>query len=673
MSDIFNYWQPTVFVPPPYWAGPDPYAASNANMAANIAAQQSNQALVNQGGYAGQAMQNFNPATSPNTAPSGMTYPGAGMVQSYPSFGEAQNYGGQNDPFSGGYSPYQQPAQPPSGTTPVFSGGEWRSMQDLTPEQQYQWSQLNGVPYSPLEQYNNGGYDPFSSQTYQPAAQPNVGSGWPTAAIQPQEPAYQPYTNPYTGYPFNEAYPPGQDFAPQGSPSYQWPPEAPQSSWRPAPGSWQERLLGPNWTPEGPSSYSGGYDPFNSQTYQPAAQPNVGSGWPTAAVQPQEPAYQPYTNPYTGNPFNEAYPIGNLTPQSSPSYQWPPGGYNYPSDLQSMTPEQQYQWSQLNGIPLPSFNDRSGPPQLPDVINNGGYPTLDQRWSPLNEPYYNQPLNDALWQRGSGAQSGPQVEPNRFTPPPELPLPPDSEIWTPVPGSWQEKLLGPGPRTSAGPLNSMAQMPQRDAIAQAIVEQPPSMADFQSPANNYDTFQQPSSTPSWQRAIPQERSSPELINEINSLSQQYGWSPAAMAAVMQMESTFNPLQATGSYRGLTQMGPDTFREAGGTLNGLTFEQYQRATPAQQARTYGAWIDHYAKNDPNNAASLVKGGIGSLPPEMQAAIMQATQFGPNSIDWVKALAEGNMSVPTTPYPQADALKPYTIEAMRNEFERRMQGW
>ena len=137
MSDIFNYWQPTVWSPPPYWAGPDPYAASNANMATNIAAQQSNQALVNQGGYAGQAMQNFNPATSPNTNPtSGMTYPGAGMVQPYPSFGEAGNYGGQNDPFSGGYSPYQQsaPQQPASGTTPAYVGGEWRAMQDLTPE-----------------------------------------------------------------------------------------------------------------------------------------------------------------------------------------------------------------------------------------------------------------------------------------------------------------------------------------------------------------------------------------------------------------------------------------------------------------------------------------------------------------------------------------------------------
>src|SRR6187399_845091 len=320
MSDFNSSYYTPPYIPPSYFIPPPPppmITAENPG-AANAYYQQQQQQIANSGG-AGYSP--FNPATSPNTAPSGMTYPGAGMVQSYPLFGEAQNYGGQNDPFSGGYSPYQQSAQPPSGTTPVFSGGEWRSMQDLTPEQQYQWSQLNGVPYSPLEQYNNGGYDPFSSQTYQPAAQPNVGSGWPTAAVQPQEPAYQPYTNPYTGYPFNEAYPPGQDFAPQGSPSYQWPPEAPQSSWRPAPGSWQERLLGPNWTPEGPSSYSGGYDPFSSQTYQPAAQPNVGSGWPTAAIQPQEPAYQPYTNPYTGYPFNEAYPPGqDFAPQGSPSY-----------------------------------------------------------------------------------------------------------------------------------------------------------------------------------------------------------------------------------------------------------------------------------------------------------------------------------------------------------------
>ena len=32
--------------------------------------------------------------------------------------------------------------------------------------------------------------------------------------------------------------------------------------------------------------------------------------------------------------------------------------------------------------------------------------------------------------------------------------------------------------------------------------------------------------------------------------------------------------------------------------------------------------------PGGGANLVKGGIGSLPPEMQAAIMQATQFSPN---------------------------------------------
>ena len=388
-------------------------------------------------------------------------------------------------------------------------------------------------------------------------------------------------------------------------------------------------------------------------------------------MQPQEPAYQPYTNPYTGNPFNEAYPIGNLTPQSSPSYQWPPGGYNYPSDLQSMTPEQQYQWSQLNGIPLPSFNDRSGPPQLPDVINNGGYPTLDQRWSPLNEPYYNQPLNDALWQRGSGAQSGPQVEPNRFTPPPELPLPPDSEIWTPVPGSWQEKLLGPGPRTSAGPLNSMAQMPQRDAIAQAVVEQPPSMADFQSPANNYDTFQK-GPTYDWQSSIPAGRNDPRVINEVLKSAGETGLPPAVIAAILNMESVWNPGNKTGGQYGLAQMSENMWADNpfNGRMGDVDFATY-RDDPVgdKQIRAYTDWLIRGNKlnRDGIDVASITD-------PVMQAAVLQAIQFAGNSSGWRNALAQGNMDTyVTTEHPQAEALRPGgeaypTINSMYNAYDK-----
>jgi hypothetical protein len=488
---------------------------------------------------------------------------------------------------------------------------------------------------------------------------------------------------------------------------------------------------------------NGGYNPFSQQTYQPAAQQNVGGGGGGGAYGGYESLWDQQTAAQGGGGGNDLIFDGVSFVRGG-------GG---------------------------SFADRFGgaeQPQLPNAITEGGYPTWDQRWDQIGDPYTNVPLNNALWQRGmdagpqqpsggayggyeslweqqtaaqgggdghyetsygydgspstqwvpgGGAQGGgsdynpfQQYQSGGYNPfassyendlnqilqgigqgagggqqnypssqPPGDTLTPDdrgghyeqsytidggvNNVWVPDGGG------GSGPYGGYESLwEQQTANDARSAATAAIMAQGgDGMADYQSPANDYNTFQQGSSTPAWQRAIPPERSSPELISAIDSLSQQYGWSPAAMAAIINMESVFNPLQATGSYRGLTQMGPKTFAEAGGTLNGLTWEDYQKATPAQQVATYGAWIDHYAKGNPNNAASLVKGGIGSLPPEMQAAIMQATQFGPNSTDWVRALAEGNMSVPTTPYTQADALKPYTIEAMRNEFERRMQGW
>ena len=118
-------------------------------------------------------------------------------------------------------------------------------------------------------------------------------------------------------------------------------------------------------------------------------------------------------------------------------------------------------------------------------------------------------------------------------------------------------------------------------------------------------------------------------------------------------------------------GRGTFNDAGGRLNGLTYDQYMKATPAQQIATYGAWLNQGAKV-PNSAANLVAGGIGSLPPEMQAAIMMGTQFSPNSTSWVQALGEGNMDVPTSTK-QAPELKPWTINAMRDVFAREMAAW
>jgi len=126
----------------------------------------------------------------------------------------------------------------------------------------------------------------------------------------------------------------------------------------------------------------GGYPSFGEAIY-PGYGPRGDTGTPSTAEQPFSPngGAGGYT-PLPSNSFDERFPMANAGEASV---------FNNPSYF---------------------------PQQYPDVIGNGGYPTLDQRWQPLNEPYYNQPLNDALFQRGSGAQIGPQVEPGRFTAPP---------------------------------------------------------------------------------------------------------------------------------------------------------------------------------------------------------------------------------------------------------------
>jgi hypothetical protein len=197
-------------------------------------------------------------------------------------------------------------------------------------------------------------------------------------------------------------------------------------------------------------------------------------------------------------------------------------------------------------------------------------------------------------------------------------------------------------------------------------------------AQSYDDFAGTTYREPWIAAIPEARRTAENVNTVKALSERYGWDPAAMAAMVGLESNWDPRNATGSYRGMTQMGPRTFAEAGGRLGGLTWEQYQRATPAQQLNAYGAWIDHYARSPSNEAASLVKGGIGTLPVEDQAAIMQATQFAPsgryNGVSWVQGLGEGNMSLPTTaPGSQGTLLGDTSINTIRDVMARRIAAW
>ena len=187
----------------------------------------------------------------------------------------------------------------------------------------------------------------------------------------------------------------------------------------------------------------------------------------------------------------------------------------------------------------------------------------------------------------------------------------------------------------------------------------------------------------WHSLIPGNKglNTPEIIKQINYTAGRGRYDPGALANVIDTESKWNPLNKTGQYRGATQMGPKSFSEAGGSLGGMNWGQYQKAPLEGQIPAYGDWLQHYAR--PGNAAGLASSGIGSLPVPMQSAILQGTQFGPNSTRWPAGLAEGNMGMNTSPIspktglpaPQAKFLgpggnSPYpTINSMDTYFGRR----
>jgi hypothetical protein len=153
---------------------------------------------------------------------------------------------------------------------------------------------------------------------------------------------------------------------------------------------------------------------------------------------------------------------------------------------------------------------------------------------------------------------------------------------------------------------------------------------------------------------------------IEDAAQALGVHPAAVAAVVDTESRFDPRAAAGSYRGATQMGPATFREAGGRLGGVTFEEYQELPLADQIRLYPQYLQHYGRT------GLVQEIAAGQDPATQAAILQGFQFAPNdpmrpsAQSFVAGLREGDLSRPSTPHPQAQRLGDTSVGAMRSYF-------
>src|SRR6187397_572508 len=183
---------------PAYWVGGNPYAASDASYAANVAAQQANQAAVNQASFSAAAPTGSNSIyQSAGSGPGGITTPGYGMVQPYPSFGEASGGSALSNMWSNLASTYapEQAFSPSGGTggyTPSYSPPTDYS--SYVPEPAFSpsgWGGYSGyTPYQPDEGYS-GPSSYYSPPAYSPPAytpQPDYSS---YASYVP-EPAFSP-------------------------------------------------------------------------------------------------------------------------------------------------------------------------------------------------------------------------------------------------------------------------------------------------------------------------------------------------------------------------------------------------------------------------------------------------------------------------------------------------
>ena len=143
---------------------------------------------------------------------------------------------------------------------------------------------------------------------------------------------------------------------------------------------------------------------------------------------------------------------------------------------------------------------------------------------------------------------------------------------------------------------------------------------------------------------------------------------SVVAGIMNEESKWNPSDRTGSNFGVPQMSGNMWGDYGGNFGGMDFNTFKGASGDRQIDAYADWL--------NRSGNLYKGGIdvpAQQDPVMQAALLQAIQFGGNSSGWRNALAQGNMNVPIqTNDPQAKNLRegvPYpTMDSMYNAYDK-----
>ena len=192
--------------------------------------------------------------------------------------------------------------------------------------------------------------------------------------------------------------------------------------------------------------------------------------------------------------------------------------------------------------------------------------------------------------------------------------------------------------------------------------------------NQNELYAQP-----WHGLIPGNRglNTPEIIKQVNYAAGANRQSPAALANLINTESVWNSLRRSpsGGHFGATQIQPSSFREAGGTLGGMTLQQFKRAPLEQQISAYPDYLAFYGRQ-PNTGAALARSDIRHHPVPLQSAIMMGAQFSPygglpRTIDWPGAFARGDMSMGITPAPQAPFLSfpqgtPPTLSSMNRYF-------
>ena len=96
---------------------------------------------------------------------------------------------------------------------------------------------------------------------------------------------------------------------------------------------------------------------------------------------------------------------------------------------------------------------------------------------------------------------------------------------------------------------------------------------------------------------------------------------------------------------------------------FSLERAQALPAEQQIAAYGIWLTHY-----KFLAQMAKHKLDvlELPLARQAALLQAMQFAPNAEKWKKALSQGNLTVPSTPHPQAKVLGDTSIGDMETYY-------